>query len=94
MMGGGCVIRNLPEMKDKRINTFGNIKIGDNIFVGARSTILPNVVLGDNVVIAANSVITKDIESNSVVAGIPAKKIMTLDEYKNKFFKQNKVTNK
>ena len=49
--------------------------------IGANTTILPNVKIGDNVIISAGSVITKDIPSNSVVGGVPAKKIMSFEEY-------------
>lgn len=51
----------------------GKVVIGDNVFIGARSIILPNVKIGNNVVIGAGSVVTKNIPDNSIVAGIPAK---------------------
>lgn len=57
------------------------IEIGDNVFIGAGSIILPNVTIGDNVIIGAGSVVTKDIMSNSVVAGNPACRICSLDAY-------------
>lgn len=50
---------------------------------------MPGVTIGDNVIIGAGSIVTKDVESNSVVCGVPAKKIKTIDEYKEKI--QNKV---
>jgi len=53
----------------------GAITIGNNCFVGAGSIILPSVHIGDNVIIGAGSVVTRDIPSNSVVAGNPAKLI-------------------
>ena len=59
----------------------GRVSIGDNVFIGAESVVLPNVNIGDNVVIGANSTVTKDITSNSVYAGNPAKFICTIDEY-------------
>ena len=49
--------------------------------------ILPGVTIGDNVVIATGSIITKDVPNNSVVAGVPAKVIKTLEEYKSKVLK-------
>lgn len=61
-----------------------NVKIGNNVFLGAGSIVLPGVTVGDNVVVGAGAVVTKDIPSNSVVAGNPAKVISTLEEYKNK----------
>ncbi|WP_430811114.1 MULTISPECIES: DapH/DapD/GlmU-related protein [unclassified Carboxylicivirga] len=59
----------------------GKVKIGNNVFVGAASIILPGVTIGDNVVIGAGSVVTKSIDSNSVVAGNPAKYMCSIDEY-------------
>ena len=59
----------------------GNVTIGDNVFIGANSVILLGVNIGDNVIIGAGSVVTKDIPSNSVVVGNPAKVISSLEEY-------------
>lgn len=82
------MIRNLGI---KNINTFGKIQIGNNVFIGARSILLPNVKVGDNVIIGANSIVNKDIPPNSVVAGVPIRKIMSLDDYKKKLFVNGKV---
>lgn len=54
---------------DKVQEQIGCIEIGDNVFIGAGSTILSNVKVGSNVIIAAGSIITKDVPSNSVVGG-------------------------
>lgn len=59
----------------------GTVNIGNNVFVGASTTILPGVDVGDNVVIGAGSVVSRDIPSNSVVAGSPAKVICKYDEF-------------
>lgn len=59
----------------------GRVTIGNNVFIGAESVVLPGVTIGDNVIIGANSTITHDIPSNSVVAGSPAKVICTKEEY-------------
>lgn len=59
----------------------GNVNIGNNVFVGAETVILPNVSIGDNSIIGANSTVTRDIPSNVVAAGSPAKVICSLDEY-------------
>ena len=68
----------------------GRVNIGNNVFVGADTIILPNVTIGDNVVIGANSTVTKDIPSNSVYAGNPAKFICTIEEYLDKNKKKMK----
>lgn len=71
----------------------GNVKIGNNVFVGARSIILPNVKIGDNVIIGSGSIVTKDVPSNVVIAGNPAKIISNIDNYKNKMLKKMKDDN-
>jgi len=49
------------------------IRIGSNVFIGDKCTILKGVNIGDNVKIASNSVVNRSIKSGSVVAGVPAK---------------------
>lgn len=56
------------------------IKIGKNVWIGSRSTILPGVKVGDGSIVAAGSVVNKDVPSNSIVAGIPAKVIKYIDK--------------
>lgn len=80
---GTRVIRNLPDGNPQTV-IYGPIKIGENCFIGCRSTILPNVKIGDNVIIGARSVVNRDIPSNSVAAGVPCKVICTLKEYREK----------
>lgn len=53
----------------------GKVVIGHNVWIGDRVTILDNVKIGDGAVIGAGSVVTKDIESYSISAGVPAKHI-------------------
>ncbi len=59
----------------------GRVTIGNNVFIGAESVVLPGITIGDNVVIGANSTVTHDIPSNSVAVGSPARVISTLDAY-------------
>ena len=54
------------------------VTIGDNCWIGGNAVICPNVTIGDNVVVGAGSVVVKDVPSNVVVAGNPAKIIKTL----------------
>lgn len=60
----------------------GKVNIGSNVFIGCNSIILCNTKIGDQVVIGAGSVVTHNIESNSVYAGSPAKKICTIEEFR------------
>lgn len=63
------------------ITRVGNINIGDNVFMGANSIVLPGVTIGNDVIVGSGSVVTHDIPDRSVVAGNPAKIIRSLDEY-------------
>ncbi len=62
----------------------GCVRIGNNVFVGAGSIILPNVSIGDNTIIGAGSVVTSDVPENVVCAGNPAKIISSIEEYTKK----------
>jgi serine acetyltransferase len=57
------------------------IKVGSNVFLGSGVIILSGVKIGDNVVIGSGAVVTKDIPSNCVAAGIPARSIKSIEEY-------------
>lgn len=82
--GGAWVFREeIP-----KLNVFGKIEIKDNCFIGVKSIILPNITIGPNSVVGAGSVVTKDVSPNTVVAGIPAKTICSVEEYKEKCIKK------
>ena len=66
---------------------YDEIIIGNNVFIGADSIILPGVIIGDNCVIGAGSIVTKNLESGYVYAGVPAKKIGTFDDFLSKRLK-------
>ena len=59
----------------------GKVVIGNNIVFGRNVTILKGVTIGDNCIIGLGSIITKDIPSNSVVCGVPAKVVCSLHDY-------------
>lgn len=70
------------ELKD--IDLFGTIVVGNNVQIGSRALIMPGVKIGSNVIVGAGAIVTKDVPDNSIVAGVPAKVIETIDEYYNK----------
>ena len=54
-------------------NLLASVHIGKNVWIGSHSTILPGVSIGDNAVVAAGAVVTKNVEANTIVGGVPAK---------------------
>lgn len=59
----------------------GKLIIGNRVFIGAGSIVLPGVKIGDDVIIGAGSVVTADIPSGSLAAGNPARIIGTTTDY-------------
>lgn len=55
------------------------ITIGNDVWIGANATVLPGVTIGDGAVIAAGAVVTKDVPSNVIVGGVPAKIIKKIE---------------
>ena len=68
----------------KNADLFRPTVVGNNVMIGMRSLIMPGVHIGNNVIIGAQAVVTKDIPDNTIVAGVPAKPISTLEEFKEK----------
>lgn len=60
---------------------FDLISVGDNVYIGMRSIILPGAVIGDDVLIGAGSVVSGNIPSGVVAAGVPCGPIKTLAQY-------------
>lgn len=63
----------------------GRVSIGNNVFIGTGTTVLCNVRIGDNVIIGAKSLVTCDLPSNGVYVGVPAKRICSIEEYRDKY---------
>ncbi len=75
---GGTLIlrRDVPDLE-----ITAPIIIGNDVYLGIRSIILPGVTIGNRVIVGAGSIVTKDIPDNSVAAGSPARVIKTVDDY-------------
>lgn len=75
--GGGNVARN----KYPDFDVFGKVIIGDWVYIGTNSLIMPGIKIGDGALIAAGSVVTKSIPPKVVVGGNPARILSTVDDY-------------
>lgn len=75
--GGMWVFRDKHPNWDK----INGITVGNNVYIGRETLIMPGVTIGDNVIIGAKTVVTKSIPDNVVVAGIPGRIIKTTEEY-------------
>ncbi|MGO5163490.1 acyltransferase [Fusicatenibacter saccharivorans] len=72
------------------VTKIGRVTIGNDVFIGANSLIMPGVTIGNGVIIGANSIVTQDIPDHTVAVGNPARAICTLDEYLDKERKRMK----
>ncbi|MCS0149137.1 serine acetyltransferase [Vibrio alginolyticus] len=63
----------------RQLDPNGVPTIGNNVYISAGARVLGDITIGDNVIIGANAVVIKDVPPNSIVAGIPAKVIKSVD---------------
>lgn len=86
-IGDGCLIGHnvvlatinhdlMPE--NNRKNHYAPIHIENHVWIGSNATVLPGVTIGDWVVVAAGAVVTKDVPEQTIVGGVPAKLIKTI----------------
>ncbi len=83
----------LPELRAKNLQYNADIRIGDNVWLGAGAIILPGVTIGDNAVIGAGSVVTKDIPSGVVAVGSPCRVLREVGERDKEFYFKDKRIN-
>ena len=78
------VVFNYEDKTNAHRCRFAEVKIGNNVFIGADAIINFGVTVGNNCIIAAGAVVTKDVPDGSVVGGVPAKIIGSYDDVKQK----------
>ena len=87
-IGPDCLIANLVDIRDNDhcfadLNTpirsqgssVAPVKIGRNVWLGTKVTVIKGVTIGDNAIVGANAVVTKDIPANAIAVGVPARVI-------------------
>jgi acetyltransferase-like isoleucine patch superfamily enzyme len=75
--GGTLILRK----KTPSLEITAPIKIGNNVYLGIETLIMPGINIGNDVIVGARTIITKNIENDSVIVGIPGKKIKTVSQY-------------
>ncbi len=78
LIGHNCTICTVNHSQDpdrRGDMTCAPVTIGDKVWIGANVTILPGVIIGDGAIIAAGAVVSKNVQSKTIVAGVPAKEI-------------------
>ena len=68
-----------PKKRRQQLAQASEIKIGNDVWIGGNTTILPGVTIGNNVVVGAGAVVTKDIPDNSLALGVPARVVRELE---------------
>jgi len=72
-IASGAIVFSHDFSRDLKTDTF----IGKKCFIGANAIIMPGIKIGDEVIVGAGSVVTKNVPSNCIVAGNPAKVLKT-----------------
>ncbi|MES3040554.1 MAG: acyltransferase [Pseudomonadota bacterium] len=83
--GGTLILRK----RQPDLEITARINVGNDVYIGMNSMIMPGVSIGDNVIVGAGSVVTKDLPSNGVYAGVPARFIKSLDDYMDSIAKRS-----
>lgn len=78
--GGVWVLRHLKK-EYQGVDLIKRIRIGDNVHIGPEAIIMPGVTIGSNCIVGCGAIVTKSVPDNSIVVGVPARVIKTVDEY-------------
>lgn len=83
----------MPQLRQEGMQFNIPIRIGNNVWIGAGTIVLPGVTIGENTVIGAGSVVTKDIPANVVAVGNPCKILREIGERDNiYYYKDRKIS--
>ena len=82
----------LPSLREKGLQFNVDVKICNNVWIGAGAIIMPGITVGENSVVGAGSVVTKDVPPNTVVVGNPARVLREIGEHDRiYYFKDKKI---
>ena len=74
-----CTLNHVQDPARRASMEHAPIHIGKRVWLGANVTVLAGVTIGDNAIVAAGAVVTKDVPANTIVGGVPAKVIKTIE---------------
>ena len=81
-----------PELRARGLQFNREVRIGNNVWVGAGALIMPGVTVGDNSVIGAGSVVTRDVPPGVVAVGVPCRVLREIgDRDREYFFRNEKI---
>ena len=90
-IGNNCLLTNCRILthdastkKTLGYTKIGKVSIGNNVFIGVNSIVLPNVKIGDNVIVGAGTIVAKDIPDDSIVIGNPMRIIGSFCDFEDK----------
>ena len=70
-IGSHCSIYSYSTIDDKK----GQVTLKKNCRIGTHTSIMPGVTIGENAIVGAHSFVTRDVQANTTVAGVPARRL-------------------
>lgn len=80
LFGHDGSVNMLSRAYDLVLDRVGPIDIRDHVFIGHGAIVMPGVTIGPNAIVAAGAVVTGNVEAGSIVAGVPARRVGSVDE--------------